>query len=162
LTVGAEERPASLYIHGTTGDDIFDKSASSYGWLIAGGNGDDTLVGGHDVNALNGGAGHDTIVGGSGVNMMTGGADGDTFVFVAGNLHSADAGAVDRITDFHSSGAEQDALRLVGFGAAATLTLSGTNRDGSFIYHVADGANSGDIVIQSFGHKLTSGDFLFV
>jgi beta-glucanase (GH16 family) len=172
LTVGAEAKPASLYIYGTAGNDTYDKSASSYGWMMSSGAGDDHLSGGHGANALNagagndvivGGAGKDTITGGAGADVMTGGAGNDTFVFAAGDLVPLSRGAVDRITDFHAlgTGTEHDMIRLTGFGPKATLSYAATNNDGSFTYHVDAGANSGDIIVQSFGKKLATGDFVF-
>jgi len=172
LAVGAEAKPASLYIYATAGADMINKSASSFGWMINANSGNDTVLGGNGTNSLGGGAGNDilvggaandTIAGGVGADVMTGGGGNDTFLFAAGDLTSIASGKVDRITDFHpnGTGSERDVLRFTGFGAGASLSLSSTNADGSFTYHVNAGASSGDIVIQSQGHKLGAGDFYF-
>ena len=172
ITVAAEVKPASLYIAGGAGNDVIDKSASGFGWLINGGGGDDRIYGGAGANGLNGGAGNDTMVGGSGADtitggggadVMTGGGGNDVFAVVAGDLVSAAAGAVDRITDFHvaAAGGEHDLLRLTGFGAGATLTAGAAHADGSYTYHVSAGVNSGDVTIQAGGRKLAAEDYYF-
>ncbi|HWU04489.1 MAG TPA: Ig-like domain-containing protein [Novosphingobium sp.] len=171
VSVAAETAPKSTYILGTSGADVIDKHASSYGWQIAGGAGNDILMGGAGSNSLNGGAGNDiiiggtgndTITGGAGADVMTGNGGADTFVFNAGDLVSISSGSADRITDFLTvSNNPHDMIRFQGFDKWATFTLASTNADGSFTYHLSDGAYSGDIIIQSGGTKLTSADYVF-
>jgi beta-glucanase (GH16 family) len=173
VSVAPEVKPSSTYVYGTAGNDVIDKHVSTFGWMIAGGDGNDFIMGGAGNNSLNGGAGNDTIMGGTGNDMITGGIGADKmtgnggqdiFVFNAGDLMSSAKGAVDQITDFISGSTNNvhDTLRFVGFTKAATLSYTSTNSDGSYNYHVTDGANSGDIVIQSDGHKLVTGDYLFM
>ena len=173
VSVAPEIRPLSTYIYGTAGNDVIDKHTSGYGWMINGGAGNDTILGGAGANSLNGGAGNDVIVGGTGndvitggagADKMTGGGGADVFVFTPGDLTSLSRGAVDQITDFVSGSAASlhDTLRFMGFGKAASLTYAATNSDGSYTYHLNDGANSGDLIIQSDGHKLVAGDYLFM
>jgi serralysin len=173
VSVAAEAKPTTTYIYGTAGNDVIDKHVSTYGWMINGGDGNDIIMGGAGNNSLNGGAGNDTIVGGAGndiitggpgADKMTGGGGQDTFVFNPGDLMSIAKGPVDQITDFvsGSTSSVHDVLRFVGFSKSATLNYTATNSDGSYTYHLTDGANSGDIIIQSGGHKLVSGDYLFM
>lgn len=173
VAVAPEAKPATVYLLGSATDDLFDKHASGYGWMINGGAGNDTIIGGTKANTLNGaegndiiigGAGADTITGGAGADLMTGGAGSNKFAFRPGDLVSLSSGSADRITDFHTSasGSDRDYLIFSGFGKGATLTHTGTNSDGSFIYHLTDGANSGDIVIASGGVKLGAADYLFM
>ena len=172
VAVGAEQKPASTYIHGTVGTDVIDKSASSFGWMINASDGHDTILGGRGANALGGGNGDDVIVGGasadiiaggSGADTMTGGAGNDTFLFAAGDLTSIASGKVDRITDFHpnGTGSERDVLRFTGFGAGASLSAVSANADGSFLYHVDAGVKSGDLIIHSGGNPLRAADYIF-
>lgn len=170
VMVQPEVRPASTHLSGTAGADLFDKSGSTFGWMIAGGAGSDTLIGGAGANSLNGGAGNDVIQGGSGNDIITGGAGADvlrggagndSFVFSASDLYGP--GNVDRIVDFHvaAQGGEHDVLRIAGFAAGAQLTAASQNADGSWLYRISDKAGSGQIIIDAGGAKLGVGDFFF-
>ncbi|MDE1917062.1 MAG: family 16 glycosylhydrolase [Sphingomonadales bacterium] len=173
VAVAAEVKPTSTYIAGTAGADVIDKHVSAFGWMINGGAGDDHILGGAGANSLNGGAGNDVIVGGTGndlitggmgADIMTGGGGMDIFAFNAGDLMTLSKGPVDQITDFISGtdNSVHDTLRFVGFSKSASLSCTSANADGSFNYHVSDGTNSGDIIIQSHGHMLVTGEYLFM
>ncbi|HZV09397.1 MAG TPA: Ig-like domain-containing protein, partial [Novosphingobium sp.] len=174
LSVGAEVKPSSLYIYGGTANQTIDKHLSSFGWMINAGSGNDIILGGAGSNSLNAGTGNTTLIGGAsadllqagtGVDVLTGGGGADTFLFAAGTLHKlGSAGGIDSITDFISGGVASvhDVIKFSGFGAGASLSYTSTNTDGSFNYHVTAGSYSGDLIIQSGGHKLVAADYLFM
>ena len=172
LTVAAETRPTSTYIYGSANQTI-DKHLSSYGWQIKGG-ANDTIYGGAGSNSLNGEAGHDTLVGGKSNDVitggvgdtMTGGGGADSFVFHPGDLAAYSAtGNTETITDFITTAtapSQHDVLDFSGFSKSATLTYTSTLANGAYLYHLADGGYSGDLIFQTGGHKLTSSDYLFM
>ncbi len=59
-------------------------------------------------NLIIGGKGNDTINGKAGNDWLTGGAGSDTFIFENGGGH-------DVITDFVTTGSDQDFVKLTGF-----------------------------------------------
>jgi Ca2+-binding RTX toxin-like protein len=86
---------------------------------LAGG-GNDLVEGGPGDDSLDGGSGDDILAGDAGADVLTGGAGRDTFVLRYGDAMD------DRITDFHSGGAEGDILRLEGYGPGASLVQVGS------------------------------------
>jgi Ca2+-binding RTX toxin-like protein len=89
---------------------------------VDGSNSGDRIRGNEQVNILNGRGGDDNITGGGGADTMTGGTGNDTFFFSAANdMPTFTNGilALERITDFQDSGANQDVLN---FGALRTST----------------------------------------
>ncbi|MFP5512281.1 MAG: calcium-binding protein [Alphaproteobacteria bacterium] len=121
---------------GGDGDDSV-TAAGTYGAVgMAGGDGNDLLTGGFGADTLSGGAGDDTLVGGSGDNWLQGGAGADLFDFSVGDgsVTLADFNAAEG--DLIGLGAYQSytvsantlgeaVLSLSGFGASATVTLTG-------------------------------------
>ncbi|ALN72223.1 family 16 glycosylhydrolase [Aureimonas sp. AU20] len=79
-----------------------------------------TLTGNGLSNRITGHGGAEVLNGKGGDDWLTGGGGNDTFVFEKGS-------GFDTITDFHAAGTgtEHDTIRLVGFGAGATLTHEG-------------------------------------
>ena len=87
---------------------------------LTGGGGGDLLEGGSGDDSLDGGSGDDSLVGDAGADVLTGGPGRDTFVLRYGDATG------DRISDFHSGGAEGDILRLEGYGPNASLVREGS------------------------------------
>uniref|UniRef100_B0T214 Hemolysin-type calcium-binding region n=1 Tax=Caulobacter sp. (strain K31) TaxID=366602 RepID=B0T214_CAUSK len=167
IKIGAP--PAGAYVAGGAGDDTIDKSGTTVAWQLAGGGGDDYLCGGSGNDSLNGGAGDDRLIGGAGNDVLTGGtgadrmfggAGNDTFLIRAGDL--ATGPVKDQIIDFEGAGVTGgDMLRLVGFGAGATLVHLGEVGAVSH-YMINDGAHSGELWVQAGGVLLQPGDYGFV
>jgi Ca2+-binding RTX toxin-like protein len=79
---GAEPNQDQLVINGQDGDDVIDGTGLAAGaiQLVAnGGNGNDILLGGADINSLFGGDGDDVLIGGTGSVTLDGG-NGDNVV----------------------------------------------------------------------------------
>ena len=97
------------------GDDTI--TGSAFADRMNGGMGNDLLSGGAGNDVLNGGAGADRLIGGTGL---------DTFVFAKGEISNGPDSMLDQIVDFHGAGgfkADQDFIRLTGFGAGSTLSF---------------------------------------
>jgi beta-glucanase (GH16 family) len=101
-----------------------------------------TVRGGPGTLNFSGGSGNDTFIFGSGLSRVQGGAGNDTFVLIKSGLASGD-----QIIDFHldlGTGAEHDALRLLGFSAAAhldfvSMTIGTGGTSAQQIYRLVDG-----------------------
>lgn len=149
---------------------------------LAGGNGNDTLVGSNPTNVLAGGAGSDSLYGlagadvlngGTGMDRLEGGADADTFVFDT----ALGAGNVDTISDFSVA---DDVIHLstavfnIGAGTltagAFAVGSAATDVDDRIIYNSATGAllydadgNGAGAAVQfatlATGLALTNDDF---
>lgn len=100
---------------------------------LTGSNTVNEIVGNKGDNRLSGLAGDDTLDGGKGNDILTGGADNDFFVFLKGY-------GVDRITDFVTTGAQEDEIDLMGF-----------NGIGTFSEVMEHAKNVGDNVVINFG-----------
>src|SRR5262249_33889817 len=74
-----------IHVWGRGGNDTIDLSALSIKSLIHGGTGNDTLIGGGDVDTLWGDAGNDIITGNVGNDLLYGGDGNDTLNGGTGN-----------------------------------------------------------------------------
>jgi Ca2+-binding RTX toxin-like protein len=81
VTIHGFEAQDRLVIQGLAGDDVVDASGLVPGILltVAGGDGDDVLIGGDGGDTLAGDAGDDVLIGGPGLDVLDGG-DGDDIV----------------------------------------------------------------------------------
>ena len=117
---------------------------------LAGGSGNDLLEGGSGNDSLDGSSGDDIMAGDAGADVLTGGSGHDTFVLRRGDAMG------DRITDFHSDGAEGDILRLEGYGPGASLVQVGS----TWVVMSTEGAVDS---FELFGiTQLAPADMLFV
>lgn len=121
---------------------------------------DDRVFGAAGNDRLRGEAGNDVLDGGSGSDRLFGGAGNDTFVFRKGEISTDPAVGLDHVIDFAGAGgfapgAEQDFVRLAGFGAGSTFTFvrEATGHDNSAVYRVFDPADgyTADILITFKG-----------
>ena len=89
--------------------------------ILIGRGGDDILEGEEDNDILIGGSGADVLRGGSGTDVITGGAGDDKFEFFADDLIG---GEVDKITDFtqDKDGSIEDVIIIRGIGAEADVS----------------------------------------
>ncbi|MCK5894368.1 MAG: type I secretion C-terminal target domain-containing protein [Endozoicomonadaceae bacterium] len=101
--------------------------------VIAGGDGDDFLVGSVDNDIIEGGAGNDTLNGGAGNDLLIGGADNDIIDGGAGN-DTLKGGAGN---DLLIGGAGDDIL----IGGAGNDTLTGGTGSDTFVW-IADDESS--------------------
>jgi Ca2+-binding RTX toxin-like protein len=111
-------------LYGDAGNDTIDGGAGDD--RLFGGEGNDSLVGGTGSDRLFGGAGNDTLTGAAGSDVLEGGAGNDTLTGGEGAdifriVNETDAG-IDEITDFTTG---VDKIKLVGFGAGATVSYEG-------------------------------------
>ncbi|WP_301271189.1 calcium-binding protein [Halomonas sp. DN3] len=79
---------------------------------LTGGTGNDTLIGGSGDDDLSGGSGADVLIGGAGDDVLLGGLGSDTFVWNLGDAGSADAPALDVVSDFQVKDPNADKLSL--------------------------------------------------
>ena len=70
----------SIFAYGGDGNDLIDLSLVTHNiqYVIEGGAGDDTLLGGQSGGRIDGGTGNDAITGGEGVDLIVGGEGSDT------------------------------------------------------------------------------------
>lgn len=115
---------------------------------LSGGIGSDSLFGGGDADLVNGGAGNDALFGGSGNDSLQGGAgadglfggaDRDRFTFLDGDFSVGDT------VDGGSAGNDYDILDLSGYGWARTdITYTTPDRETGFVdFFDASGAYLG-------------------
>lgn len=116
------------------------------------------LTGNAGNNQLSGLDGSDTLIGGAGNDLLVGGVGADLFVFqgTAGN---------DTITDFiDTGGAEDDRIRIAGYGAAldsfADLNISFAGGNAT-IDLSADVPGAGVITLFGISGGLDAADFVF-
>ena len=96
------------------------------GVTVVANGGDDTITGSAFADRMNGGMGNDLLSGGAGADRLIGGTGLDTFVFAKGEISNGPDSMLDQIVDFHGAGgfkADQDFIRLTGFGAGSTLSF---------------------------------------
>ena len=93
----------TAYFNGNDGNDQLDGSRADTSIVAAGGNGNDTLIGGPLDDVFDGGPGNDTLTGGGGA---------DSFVLAPGDN-------ADTITDLLAS--DRDKIDLSGFAAVRSL-----------------------------------------
>lgn len=138
--VGGQNAVTTIF--GSNGADITFASASTYGAVMVGGPGNETLNASSSTanDTLAAGSGPESMVGGSGNNLfwagpggdtMTGGAGANSFNFVLGS-----AGSHYFIEDFTSN----DIVNLIGYGSSASANaLAGaTTTNGSSIISLSD------------------------
>jgi Ca2+-binding RTX toxin-like protein len=119
---------------------------------LAGAGGNDLLQGGAGLDSLAGGLGADTLNGGAEADRLRGGAEFDTFVL---RLNDAEG---DVVADFAGNGAAAgDVLRVVGYGAGATIALQNA---AGFTWRIQGGSGS-DLVVLAGVTALAAGDVVF-
>lgn len=121
----AQIATSTFKVDGGAGDDFISGVADLSGDVnLAGGDGNDTLVGGTVGATLYGNAGNDSIVGGAGVDTFKGGTGNDTLTLggLADVVGFAAGDGADVITD----AAEADVLTLTGV-AKSSLTVTATD-----------------------------------
>jgi Ca2+-binding RTX toxin-like protein len=147
---------ATLTVDGSTltsGTLAYNASAETDGlYILNGGGGADSLVGGQKNDTLSGGSGADILQGGSGTDSLTGGAGADTFVF--GTAAESGGANVDSITDF-VSGTDKLQFTLnyssqsAGLTVDATLLSAGTGVAGLSAAQTALSGNRGQMVYDT-------------
>ena len=144
-TLNATLYPQENTIAGGTGDDPLVGTAAA-DWIF-GHDGNDSLSGLLGDDALSGGDGDDRLNGGQGSDLLSGGLGADTFVWSAG-----DSG-IDRITDFTPG---EDTLDLSQLLQGETSTVESLTSYLSFTFGAsttitvdANGANAGPVPPQS-------------
>jgi hypothetical protein len=103
----------------------FEPVSDAFGTLLAGGDGDDALVGGDDEDVLDGGSGDDALAGGGGA---------DTFVYAAGDDVVADFDAAEDVL-FLANGADVEEAFAAGeeTGDGVLLSFGEDGGDGSLL-----------------------------
>jgi Ca2+-binding RTX toxin-like protein len=161
VTVQAQTIPTALtYRNGGNGNDLIDTSLAAGPQYIQGRAGNDTVIGGGSDDKLYGNDGDDILNGGGGADSLSGGAGADTYVIAKSDL----SGRAESIMDFDGAGnggAGGDVIRLLGFGAGATLTfVRQAGKD--HVYQINDGGFVAQLKIAYTGTTaLVAGDYVF-
>jgi Ca2+-binding RTX toxin-like protein len=138
---------------GTSANDLFDNSASTLRGFIAGGQGDDQLIGGTVADALAGGDGNDRLDGRGGDDTLVGRGGSDTFVFTG-------APGSDAILDFVSG---TDRIDLSAYGIDIGDVQTSTTQGGNTLVRVDinnDGVADFTIVLVQAGQPQAN-DYIF-
>jgi Ca2+-binding RTX toxin-like protein len=124
------------------GSVYFDGSHETDGkFIMTGGAGNDTLIGGALADKISGGAGNDVITGGLGADRIDGGTGNDTFVY-ASAAESTSKG-FDTIADFNAVTGKFDVPVQIG-GVDAEVT-SGELRSGHFDTDLANAVGAAQL-----------------
>lgn len=129
-------------IVGSNGDDVIDGldgadfiQGLDGADMLSGGLGDDIILGGAGNDIIDGGAGADILYDGFLDDILTGGADADIFV-IQDDPNSAQAGAIDRITDFEDN---IDTLDLSAhFGTPAEALAAAQQQGSDVLFDLGD------------------------
>ncbi|MDQ6432620.1 calcium-binding protein [Mesorhizobium sp. LHD-90] len=129
--------------------------------VISGGNGDDTLDGGADVDSLAGGDGNDTLIGGSQGDILSGGDGDDLYVGVeSGDLvNELLTDGIDTVQTALAVFTMQTGIEILDYTGTAAMTATG-NSSGNTI----EGSSKGDTMYGRDGgdtlHGLGGNDVL--
>ena len=125
---------ADMYA-GTTGNDTLNASANANAHVLAGGSGNDSLIGGAGVDVLIGGTGNDTLNGGGGADVI--------------RWNYADRGGVDTVQNFGTA-AGSDALDLRDLLQGEIHTASDAGNLANYL-HFSVAAGSTTVEVKSAG-----------